>query len=689
MTRVGRRVALARRGALLLTTFLAGVTAANAQGGEVTPTFGDVARLTSEHCATCHRPGGIAPFPLLTHADFTMRLRDILAAIESRAMPPWKPEPGHGEFADARRLPDRERDTLLRWIDAGAPQGDPTMRPAPPAVADGWQLGEPDLVVAMPEAYTVPAGGADVFRTFVLPLELTRGRFVRAWEFRPGNLRVVHHATIGLDLGRRARELDARDPAPGYEGVVPFSVTNPDGYFLGWSPGQRQPQRALAGMSWVLTPGADLVFSMHLRPTGHIEPVQASIGLYFGDDPPARMPVTLRLGRQDIDIPPGEPRYTITNEYTLPVDVDLHSLYPHAHHRARQIAAFARLPNGRRIELLLIRSWDFNWQDLYRYQVPVFLPAHSTVSMEYTYDNAGHLDHGAGGPRRVTYGPKSSDEMGDLWLQMVPRDPRDRPTLIRDFERKLLPETIAGVEMMARLDPGNAALHDEAGLLHQQVGAFDRAAAHFAESLRLHPSAAARNNLGSAWLALGRRGDARSLFESAIADDPSYAVAHYNLGMVLQLDGRVRQAIAHYKEVLRLQPNHGEAYFVMGSALAGEGQIVEAERAYRAAMGIRPLWVLPVVELTWMLATSPGLESNKRQEAAHLATGLLDSGAAPSVAILDASAAAFAAVGRYEDAVGLASRALKLALAARDQAKATSIGARLRLYQRQQGFLAP
>ena len=399
-------------------------------------------------------------------------------------------------------------------------------------MAGSWV--QPDLVVSMPEAFEVPASGPDIFRNFVVPIAHDRRRYVRAWEFRPGNGRAVHHATIGFDRTPASRELDARDAAPGYEGVVPFSVANPDGYFLGWSPGQRQPQRALPRMPWSLQASGDVMFSMHLRPTGRRERVAASLGLYFTDDAPEGAPVTLRLGRQDIDLPAGAAEHVISNQYRLPIDVELHSVYPHAHHLAREVEAWAVLPDGSRRPLLLISDWDFNWQDVYRYATPVSLPAGTTVHMQYTYDNSGHRAHGDAPPRRVTYGPNSSDEMGDLWLQVVTRAPSARATLVADFERKLLPETIAGLEMMSRNKPSDVGIHDELGLLYQESRQFDRAVAHFSESLRLNPRIGGQpqqSRIGFAEPRKARRGPP-ALHWTRSRLNPAYATAHFNLGLV-------------------------------------------------------------------------------------------------------------------------------------------------------------
>ena len=196
----------------------------------------DVAPIVFSSCASCHRPEGVAPFPLLTYQDVKSHAAEIVAATRDRVMPPWKPEPGYGQFAGERRLTDDQIATLRAWFEGGAVEGDPALLPAPPTWSGEWVLGKPDLVLQTP-AYTLRATGGDVYRNFVLPIGTNQTRYVRAWQFLAGNAHVVHHATMQLDPTGSSRRLDAQDPEPGYEGLIPHSVGSPEGFFLGWLPG--------------------------------------------------------------------------------------------------------------------------------------------------------------------------------------------------------------------------------------------------------------------------------------------------------------------------------------------------------------------------------------------------------------------------------------------------------------------
>jgi len=507
----------------------------------------DVAPIVFEQCTICHRPGGAGPFALLTYEDVKARARQIVAVTERRYMPPWKPEPGYGEFAATRRLSDEQVAVIRQWVEEGMLRGDPGALSPLPAWSGTWRYGEPDLVVSMPQPYTLRPDGPDMFRTFVLPVPTSVGRYVKAWEFRPGNSRVVHHATIQIDATDASRRLDEQDPDPGYEGLVPHSARPPDGYFLDWAPGHT-PYLAGEGMAWPLAQASDLVMMVHLRPSGRVEQVQVSIGLYFSDTPPTRIPAMVRLTRQSLDIPPGEQAYRVGDSYTLPVDVDAYAVQPHAHYLAREAKVRARLPDGTTRWLLLIKDWDFDWQDVYRFATPVFLPAGSTVAAEWTYDNSAENPRNPHNPpKRVTYGQQTSNEMSELWLQVLPRKSADRPALTEGVRAKVLPEEIVGFELMLKADPENVGLHDDVALLYAEAGKLDQTAAHFRESLRLRPeSAAAHYNVGAALMELRRLDEAGGYFRKALELNPDYTRAHQDLAAVLESTGRLEDAAEQY-----------------------------------------------------------------------------------------------------------------------------------------------
>jgi tetratricopeptide (TPR) repeat protein len=555
------------------------------------PTFTkDVAPIVFSSCVPCHRPGGSAPFSLVTYRDVQSRASQIVAATASRKMPPWKPEPGHGEFVGARRLTADQIATLRRWAEAGAAEGDPAALPPVPTWSGRWQLGEPDLVLET-APYTLRAGGDDMYRNFVLPIPATGTRYVKAWQFIPGNTRVLHHATMQFDTAGASRDADAADPAPGYEGLIAHSVKSPDGFFLDWGPGH-SPYIAPDGMAWAIRPGTDLVMMLHLRPSGQIETVQGTLGLYFSDTPPTRTPTLVRLTRQNLDIPAGLARYPVIDTVTLPVAVDVYTVQPHAHYLAREVKGFANLPDGTQRPLIYIRDWDFDWQGVYRYARPVALPAGTTIRMEYVYDNsAANARNPHSPPRRVTYGQRTTDEMAELWFQVVARNPEERSRLFAYLQAHVVREEIVGHEKMLEADPGNTALHDGAALLHAEAGNVAGAAAHFAATLRASPESPSANyNLGMALLLQRRVDEAVPYLTAALTLNPDYALAHDGLGVAIQAQGKLDEALGHYAAAVRLAPASADARHHSAALLAALGRLAPAAAEYRSWRRSRGAW---------------------------------------------------------------------------------------------------
>jgi tetratricopeptide (TPR) repeat protein/mono/diheme cytochrome c family protein len=679
----------------------------------------DVAPILFAHCSSCHQPGGSAPFSLLTYEDVRARADRIAAVTASRYMPPWKPEPGYGEFADARRLTDVQIATIRRWVADGTMRGDPAAMPAAPPRGEGWQLGTPDLVVSMDRAYTVPATGDDVYRHFVIPIPVTERKFVRAWELRADSARVLHHATMEIDRTGMSQHLDMQDPAPGYEGLIAHTTMAPDGYFLDWAPGHT-PYRAPDGMAFPIEPGSDLVLMLHLRPSGTPQPVQVKVAFYFSTTPPMRVPALLRLTRQDLDIPAGESRHVVASSFRTPVDLELFTVQPHAHNVARQVEGRAVLPDGTQKRLLLVKDWDFNWQGVYRYATPVLLPAGSTVTATWTYDNsAANPRNPNRPPRPVRFGQRTSDEMAELWFQVVPRNSHDRDVLTRSLQSHLLPQNIKGYEMMIRADPANASLHDDVALLYAQAGDVNGVAAHFAESARLRPgSASGQYNLGSARLLQGRRDEARSAFERAIGIDPAYANAYrglatvlyrdgrlddaarayqraielapgdvsarHNYGVLLHAQGKLADAVVQYEAALQLDDRYADAHYGLALVFKAQGDTAKAIEQYRAALRSVPDWPEVLSELAVALATASDPGVRDVQEALRVAERGVTSAAVSSqatIAALDAHAVALAAAGRFIEAADRARQALSAARAAGNETAAKAIEDRLRSYE--------
>lgn len=544
------------------------------------PTFArDVAPILHSRCAACHRTGGSAPFSLLDYPDARKRAGQIAEVTAHRFMPPWLPTPTTYPFAGQRRLTEREIAILAAWAEAGAPQGDPAQQPSPPRWTTGWQLGEPDLVVALPEPFVLPAEApADVFRNFVLPLPVERARWVRAVELEPGNPRVVHHAVMQIDTTGSARRLDAAEPGPGFSGMSMAESYLPDGHLLAWTPGH-SPRPSPSGTAWRLRPGTDLVLQLHMPPTGRPERVQPRVALFFVDETPTVATFAVTLGSEELDIPAGEADYRVDDRFVLPVPVRLWSLYPHAHYLGREITVTARRPQGEEEFLLHIPRWDFDWQDEYRLAEPLPLPAGTEIRMEMSYDNsAANPRNPNQPPRRVRWGLSSSDEMAYLTLQLLLEERSDLPAL----ERAEL------AQRLARTPDGWRANHALGGLLLEQ-GEIDGALDHLHRAAELRPGEPAiLVDLGQALERAGRPVEALAQLRRAVEIEPNHPRARRALGVALAARGASAEALEELRRAVELAPDPTAALVALADALLTSGRGEEAEAALGRALELAP-----------------------------------------------------------------------------------------------------
>ena len=566
--------------------FIAPVISKRAEAGRLPQqiTFNKhVAPILFANCAACHHGGGAGPFSLIEYQEVKKRARQIVTVTGSRYMPPWLPEPGYGEFADARRLSDEQIKTVRLWVEQGMIEGDKSDLPPAPSFNEAWQIGRPDLIVEMPQAYTLPAGTTDLFRNFVIPLPVTKTRYVKAVEFLPGDKKIFHHANILINRTGGSRRRDEQDPEVGFGGMdvaIESESFDPDSHFLFWKPGSA-PWVEPDGMAWPLTPGTDLVLNLHMQPSGKPETIKARIGLYFTDRAPSKFPMLLQLEHDGaIDIPPGKKDFVITDEFTLPVDVDALAVYPHAHYAGKDLQALAALPDGTKMPLVRIKDWDLNWQAVYRYERPVFLPAGTVISMRFTYDNsAANPRNPNSPPKRIVAGDKATDEMGHLWLQVLPRS--------REDARMVLQEAL----MRRRLKkyPSDFTAHFNLGAALQQKGKIEEAVVHFRRALQVNPqSYLAHTNLGAALQELGQSGQAISHYLQALRIKPDYVNARYNLGNLLLREGKIEEAVSHFREALRARPDDAGAHNSLGSALGMQGKLAEAAAHFEQAARLDP-----------------------------------------------------------------------------------------------------
>ena len=394
----------------------------------------DVAQIIFNNCTECHRSGQAAPFSLSNYNNIKKRAKLIVDVTESRYMPPWHPIEGHGKFLDERRLSEDELTTLKNWEKTGMAEGPADKMPAPPKYKSDWMLGKPDLIVTMPKAYTVQADGPDIYRSFVIPLDLKKDKWIAGFEVRPGSRSVLHHVLIRLDETGEARKADGARGIPGFSGMRGIGRGNGRSSDLfsgslgglgGWAVGGT-PRILPLGLARRLPAGSDIVLNSHFHPSGKEESEKTTIGFYFAKKKPERTLIGFQVpplfgSISGLNIPAGQKDYTLTSSFTTPVDIDVIGVGAHMHYLGRTAKATATLPNGTTKPLFYINDWDFNWQNNYFYQNPVRLPAGTKINGIVTFDNSENNPHNPSNPpRQVKWGLESTDEMGSVNFTAVP-----------------------------------------------------------------------------------------------------------------------------------------------------------------------------------------------------------------------------------------------------------------------------
>ena len=553
------------------------------------PTFTkDVAPILFTQCASCHRPGEVAPFSLLSYADAQQHATQIARETRERHMPPWLPERGDVPIVGERRLSEEQIAVLGQWAKAGAPEGNRADLPSAPVFPDGWQLGHPDAVVTPPQPFMLQPTKDDVYRNLVVRTALPSDVFVRAVEFKT-NGAPIHHAVIRVDSTQGSRRRDGEDGQPGFDGMGWDTVQDPDGHFVGWAPG-RGPIVAPDGMPWRLDRGADLVIELHVVPTRKALRIQPTVALFLSATPPKQTPLTVKMGSRLIDIPAGKPDYVVTDSYELPVPVDLLGVYPHAHYLARDMDVTAALPDGTTKRLLHIPQWSFHWQQDYRYVTPIALPRGTRLVMKYTYDNsAGNEENPHEPPVRVTVGPRSTDEMAELGLQVLTASLADSAALVQSFADRDALANVALGEMRVRESPDNAEYRAYLGGSLVEVGRFAEALPHLEAAVRLDDrSAEAHSDLGNALMMTGRLPEALGHFRRAVTLAPRNGVMQFNLGNALKESGQPDAAAAAYERSLALNPDFADARVNLAALLLSRGRAREALALMERAVALRP-----------------------------------------------------------------------------------------------------
>ena len=354
----------------------------------------DVARILQDRCQSCHRPGQVAPFSLLTYDDAVAHAAMIHEVVENRRMPPWHADPKIGQFLNNRRLSTGERATILAWVEQETPLGEPKDLPPPRTFPEGWTIGTPDVILTMAEPYRVVADGVLNYQRFRVETGFTEDRWIQAAEARPGNRAVVHHICVFLadDRPKVDRMSDERRELVCY------------------APGDL-PSLFPPGTAKQIPAGATLVIEVHYTPIGKVQSDQSSVGLIFARTPITRRAFTKGISQKEFAIPPRARDHAVRSSFTFTTDARLLSLMPHMHLRGKDFRYVARYPDGRTEMLLRVPAYDFGWQSVYRLVEPRPMPRGTRIEC------LAHLDNTAANPANpdpsitVRWGEQTFDEM--------------------------------------------------------------------------------------------------------------------------------------------------------------------------------------------------------------------------------------------------------------------------------------
>ncbi len=363
----------------------------------------DVAPIFQKNCMACHRPGEIAPMSFLSYKEIRPWARAIREKVVSREMPPWHADPQYGEWKNDRRMSPQEIATIVKWVDAGAREGDSKELPPTPKFAEGWQIGEPDIIFQMPEEFTVPADGTVPYTYITVPTNFKEDRYVEAMEARAGELSVVHHIVIYV-----------REPS----GQRPKRQDIGTGLLGALSPGMT-PFRAEPGQAKVIKAGSNLVFQMHYTPSGKVTRDRSMVGLIFSKKPAARVITTTAAWDTRFVIPANAQNHEVKASFVFDEDAEIVSFMPHMHLRGRDFLYRATYPDGRTEVLLSVPRYDFGWQVYYYPKKALRMPKGTRIDTIAHYDNSARNPVNPDPGREVRFGEQTWEEMMNGFFDYV------------------------------------------------------------------------------------------------------------------------------------------------------------------------------------------------------------------------------------------------------------------------------
>jgi hypothetical protein len=423
---------------------------ARSGAGNNVPTFSnDVAPIFYKNCTSCHRAGEIGPMALVTYQDARPWAKAIATKVAAGVMPPWYGESEHSQFTNDRRLSEADRATILKWANGGAPEGNKADLPPAPTFADGWQIGQPDVVFALQEDYPVPASGAIEYKYFEIPTNFTEDKWVKAFEVRPGDRSVVHHIIVfGRPPARpappaaatassetttaagttpppaprpqppfsfapgmqepRDEAVQAAKRAPNNDRPAPRAGTGP--FVADFAPGQAV--RVYAEDTALKVPaGTTLVFQIHYTSSGKATTDRSKVGLVFAKEKPKTEVMIAALQNANFTLPAGQADVKVEAEMTLNRDTTIWSLLPHTHVRGKRWEYQAIYPDGRTETILSVPKYDFNWQTEYVFKQPLKMPKGTKIHSIAWYDNSAANKANPDATADVHWGDQTWQEM--------------------------------------------------------------------------------------------------------------------------------------------------------------------------------------------------------------------------------------------------------------------------------------
>jgi hypothetical protein len=382
--------------------------------------YRDVLPILEERCQGCHRAGEVGPMPLVSYDNTRPWAKAIKQAVLTRKMPPWNVSGAAGQYRNDPSLSQKEIDRMVAWADTGAAAGDPQDAPPPRTFAEGWTIGQPDLVFEMPEQFQVPATGTLEYMYVIVPTGFREDRWMSAAEVRPGNRAVMHHANVYIrEPGSTwLREYPTgkvfvpaeKNERVGTGGSSSAGATAREQVIAGYIPG-RPAKQVAPGYGLLIPAGSDLVFQLHYTANGKAATDRTRIGFVLAKTPPTRRVIRIQASNAGFAIPPGDANYPVSGSVKVGIDCELIAAYPHMHYRGKSMALTAVYPSGERDELVRVPKYDFNWQLVYELSKTRQLPKGTILRADAHFDNSPNNRLNPDPKKEVRWGDQSWEEM--------------------------------------------------------------------------------------------------------------------------------------------------------------------------------------------------------------------------------------------------------------------------------------